>query len=599
MLADEITITTRRNQLCGDDDGGWMFTTTGIGSFGELRRQTHRLRGTEVRLQIKKELVPSDTEFENRVLQYLKETLVRVPCRVRFIGLNQTTNWDRGWTRDPSILAERILSAIQEKASDDLSGELISSETRTKRLSSAKLWQEIELEMREKLRWHVVQGELPKRMGMFRAHMPYFELSGGPCLAFLRVTENDSQREVESMEGADYIEPEPTSTVAWKGMRSAQRFSDIGNFFLEIDWTSEKAGEISVNRWDVKSSTEANIAKRTLADGLRKELIAFISKHKQSVYETLNSRLANASFSSGSPYWLQAEGDSRHWAPVQFPASSSETPQRRYSISNRVVQVPARLHAYEPPHNYKWIGWPSYGADPDRMVALARGRYLELMPIFDAPGRRSSQPFVGSAFPPEWGGVLGVRVRELYGWTSGVFVWNQNSFLVGAFSRENWRAVAELFKEFDRVDRPKFNPLTNRDQLINDRAFLANFLGQLIMRNLGDHWCALLESDEEVRDAVGTLFQASGFREHYCDAEGYQRWVRVSSCGWEAIERDTWKIKELLSKPSDEWLVAVSDKSENRLFRGLAAAGDPWNTPVNRPGRPRKELGQLQDTGET
>ena len=69
MLADQLTVTTRRSQLCGDEDqSGWVFETEGIGSFGELRPQVHRLRGTEVRLRIRETLAKSAAQLEKQVV---------------------------------------------------------------------------------------------------------------------------------------------------------------------------------------------------------------------------------------------------------------------------------------------------------------------------------------------------------------------------------------------------------------------------------------------------------------------------------------------------------------------------------------------------
>jgi hypothetical protein len=63
MLADRVTIRTRRSQEPGDSDNeGWNFETEGVGSFGELRRDSSIAPGTEVRLRLKSEVIGKNIE---------------------------------------------------------------------------------------------------------------------------------------------------------------------------------------------------------------------------------------------------------------------------------------------------------------------------------------------------------------------------------------------------------------------------------------------------------------------------------------------------------------------------------------------------------
>jgi hypothetical protein len=157
MLADQVTITTRRSQLCRDEDpNGWSFETDGVGGFGELRRQSHRVRGTEVRLRIRRQLATRIEDFEEQVAKYFAHVLVRVPCRFRFSGQTKSTNWAPGWTRSSEVFITNILTDISGKTETSEGEELQSSKERAKRLLAAKEWSEIENEIKVTLRWHVV-----------------------------------------------------------------------------------------------------------------------------------------------------------------------------------------------------------------------------------------------------------------------------------------------------------------------------------------------------------------------------------------------------------------------------------------------------------
>jgi hypothetical protein len=175
--------------------------------------------------------------------------------------------------------------------------------------------------------------------------------------------------------------------------------------------------------------------------------------------------------------------------------------------------------------------------------------FLELVAVFDGPATISSKPFVSSAFPPEWPSVLGFAFNDLYNWNSSVFVWNRNNSLVKAFAPESWRAVSGLFANLNDGPNSKFNPLTHRDQLINDQGFLASFIGNIAAKNLSEYWHGLLEADRDVCAAVEGLFGRTGIQEHIFGRESGHAWFAISAEGLRTIVkdyRDTEKIKKLL-----------------------------------------------------
>ena len=88
MLADEVEITSTRSPLCGDHDApGWTFHTRGVGSFGELRKLPQApfpSGGTRLIWKLAKTHTQDPAKFAHDLLAYLKETLIRIPCRFEF-----------------------------------------------------------------------------------------------------------------------------------------------------------------------------------------------------------------------------------------------------------------------------------------------------------------------------------------------------------------------------------------------------------------------------------------------------------------------------------------------------------------------------------
>jgi len=85
MLADEVTIETRRWQECGDaaENCTWQFRTTGTGEFGELKKLPWKagdVAGTTVVWRIRKEAALPEEQLEKALGEYLEEKLAHSPC---------------------------------------------------------------------------------------------------------------------------------------------------------------------------------------------------------------------------------------------------------------------------------------------------------------------------------------------------------------------------------------------------------------------------------------------------------------------------------------------------------------------------------------
>lgn len=575
MLADQLIITTRRSQLCDDEDAsGWVFETEGIGSFGELRRQSYRLRGTEVRLRIRKTLTKSAAELEKRVTEYLRNVLVRIPCNLRVIGPTQNLNWKPGWIRNSQDFASVIFEKVKPQEDIAIEGKLLSKENREKRLRTADLWRNIEAQVKATLRWKIYEGELVNGMGFYRAHLPYFELAGGNSLAFVWLTVDQGKTEVVKVDKGHYLELSSETTQAWQGMRYAGPRSEYGHFFVELDWTSPEAGQVSVDRWNVRGSNNSVVAAEDLKKKLRREIWGFV-KSEKSAFNQLNARLSETSHDIGNPQWIKVEEDKLYWLPVRFPNKIRGDDTANESINDRRLYSIPFMRPYGATYEWEGLGWSQWATEPDRVVVSQNTFGFELVPIFDQPVKVASCPYVLASFPSEWNHVIGVFCDDLYGKYQSITVWNKNNPVVKKFSSSSWGAVREIFAGPMKVEPREINPLSHRDQLLNDEGFLANFIGKVISGEHVELWTALLENDADLGAAARSLLEVDGIQECYFRGENFWMALRATSLrrvGGTGSGSD--EMKKLLPKPPAEWI--IRREAHPRLWGRFRGEPDPW-----------------------
>jgi hypothetical protein len=264
MIADRVEIWTRRDPRGGSDDGtGWHFETEGVGTFGELRKAPDAPLGTKVRLRLRKDLLGGSVQaWGARLSEYVRETLIRVPCRVRFEDTcddGEAFALDRGWALRPEERFDLLVSKSNPNQKHEPSdSEIVTSALRKAQTAEDEQWNRLREKMRLAIRWQEVSGDLPDHLGQYRVHIPYFDLMGGISLAFL-----DLEQGMESLYCMPFLKHGACHSnsmrgrLAWKGMRTVgSGFSDtdIGGLFdaymglVEIDMTSSSAGVISVDR---------------------------------------------------------------------------------------------------------------------------------------------------------------------------------------------------------------------------------------------------------------------------------------------------------------------------------------------------------------
>ena len=200
-FADRVVIRTKRTQQPGDSDNeGWNFETEGVGSFGELRRDGSISPGTEVRLHLRHEVTGKNPLiWYETLVKYIRRELSRIPCEFSIkanIAGAVSLQLKPGFTYDASRLAESISQELGQnhRLSAEPPIELLTRKRREELEAQKQYWAATRNELREKLRWHVKEGELPERLGVFRIHLPYFGICPrtSSCIPSLTATEGPS-----------------------------------------------------------------------------------------------------------------------------------------------------------------------------------------------------------------------------------------------------------------------------------------------------------------------------------------------------------------------------------------------------------------------
>jgi hypothetical protein len=302
MIADQVTILTRRHNSCDDSEpNGWAFETEGVGGFGELRKIPPGTGGTQVRLRLRDEISAGDpARFFEEITSYVRRTVVRAPCVLRlhsdFLDVNASCG--PGWLLDRPVLTDFVLKGLEGESNEGPPPGALPAAKRRDLQERSVHWEQVKQEAIAALRWHTFSGDLPSNEGAYRVSIPFFELAGGNAFAFLRTRDSDNKLLLEQIgHGRVYI-PRGRKIDAWRGMEVKSKTyegSHLSNSdhvgVWEVDWEAPEAGSVSVNRNDFLLSEEAKASAAWLAKRVVDEYGLLAERSKGGFFSSLNYRL--------------------------------------------------------------------------------------------------------------------------------------------------------------------------------------------------------------------------------------------------------------------------------------------------------------------
>ncbi|WP_175518129.1 ATP-binding protein [Sphingomonas sp. OK281] len=189
MLANALTITTRRSQEAGDHDAsGWQFAINGLDGFGELSKDTRAGKGTVVSLELKDSaLEPSPESFFKRLQVYVSQTFRWLPCKLVLrddVGVSDPVAMGPEWAHDVAFDKEKIVASIFRNDEPGKKGFASEEETEIFLAKSRRVKSMTDI-ANSALRWTpVVEIKLDNDEGVLRGSIPYFLIDGSSSVLF-------------------------------------------------------------------------------------------------------------------------------------------------------------------------------------------------------------------------------------------------------------------------------------------------------------------------------------------------------------------------------------------------------------------------------
>lgn len=609
MIAERVRIRTRRSLGPRDGDAtGWCFETEGVGSFGELRRDTSLARGTRVELRLRSEIADDSKEFFLQLRKYLQDIIAIAPCEVILRSSfpdAPALAVGAGWTLD----RRRVVSqAMEEQLRDPVLGlgvirtptELTPKESQDRRESQQKEETQLVGDALRCLSWCERSGELPGRLGRFRLTLPYFVLPGGASLAFLRIQEAEKLLRVANVRLGHMIIPKVRSISSWKGIRVAAGgvSADPPCVLIEVDFEDNRAATVHVSRDVMTENASAVEAMEWLQQREVRELVRdFLKANAASEFAWLNHRIAGAEcVEVPNPKWVAVGDRSGHgvWRAVSFPAVSTlpswvftRAPTRGVTWKGRPVDIVQCLRGAGEKEHYDGLSWAGAFEAPDRIVAYEyyRPMVVPLWTLKVSKGRRASAGVVRtSRLPPSWKSLCGVQFAHFAKMFEGATVWNREHPLVRALTPEAWGWASGLRVEF--VD-----PLAISAEILSDRGRAAAWMLRILGSGLRELWLGCGERSPSFVEGLWQLLFAKGARSALClwlEAASDSRLRIVGPDRWETCKERS-DVERWMPDPGDEWRLegGVDEAAEGmRAVRRARLRGRASRGPAGRKSGP-------------
>jgi len=599
MLADRVVIRTRRSPEAGDIEAGWRFETSGVGAFGELRMDNGTDAGTEVTLFLRSDVVGENAEtFYEHLAGYVADEISRTPCVVDFssdLGKSRVLHFQPGWTLTVRELSKMVVGQLQPKRRDtpEVPRELVPSELAEEIESVEQHWRQVAESAAAALRFATTEGSLPNDSGFYRLHLPYFMLEGGASLAFLNVELNGPPiRLLPIGKGYSFI-PRGRHKFSWKGVgvspswgMERTRHRRFGTVFsgrwpgiVEIDWTSDAVGRISVDRREFIAENEAHGHVASAESSMRDMARAFAADHLGSAYDLLNFRIAGAAPPKEAVHnWIRwphsRETRETDWVSMNFPVIDSLTyiytslPGPLHSTQAPVETVPALPGPTEDDH-YDGIAWHSRAVAPDRIVIAPSYRFT-LSPMWTKPAdpaQSHNLEMLTCNFPDGWKDLVGAHFRHYSRAGGDAYIWNPNSQVL--------KLVTPDARSWSRTTfGSSLDPLEHQEELLSEAERVACWVLMCLQADSHTLWRGLAEHHPGFLETVwNSMFPLEGGDSSpevlHCVEDSTSTRLRIlSPRGWKVV-RDSDEMAARLGDPGPEWrLQAAGSRKDARLRKG-------------------------------
>ncbi len=257
MLADGVSLRTKPDPLRGFSEDGWVFTTEGVGAFGELRPEQRGVSGTEVELRLRPDIVG---DYDSKGIYYLvlhqvREAFDHVPCQLQIHGANgEERDFAAGWLKSKDEMKQEVLRQLTDFiGTQDRNlpvelqepGEL--EQAALVGAEAAQLMSDAESTL------HIYMQEYDADGLRVRVCIPYFDLEDGPCLALVKPKRTSGEYCLLDLKGNTVAWlPECKTRTSFYGARISSNFRTSAirwhRPFISIDVHTDKFGTVTADR---------------------------------------------------------------------------------------------------------------------------------------------------------------------------------------------------------------------------------------------------------------------------------------------------------------------------------------------------------------
>jgi hypothetical protein len=577
MIADKLEFRTVRSREAGDpvlESTGWRFESEGVGSFGELRKDDTLPKGTMVRLQLRSEFVGEDIAEARRKIEEFVLNLVRfVPCKFQYESAefpDGEVACGPGWVWSIQSFRAAVLDQITKEQlfkGQELPTHLVPKLALQKQKERESYWKKIHSQIEQTLEIVTREDALPDGFGRIRIHAVFFNLHRGTSLVFFD-SDTASGTELKELEFGGAFLTNNSATMSWKGMvisaqgrdgarRHRSEFNRYSSTFVEIDWTSNAAGRIFVNRNVFVPSDRANDLLSWVRKRVEQTWLEILERHSHSDFAFINYRTLDLDSETEIPCnWIYQELDRLELRAVRFPIVHNVEEEENDTEPDRLVFK----SGYENPvtvlrdietstQDISFTGWSHA---PDKVVTIASPD-LQIVSLWTSAPRRSAiLGFATSSFPKNWKHVCGSD-------TNGDNVWNREHPAVKVVTPTVWKWMQDHLTELK--DPPGFET-----ELTSDPARVAAWILRLLSLDSNELWEGIEDRYpqfmEKVWAAVSGLFP-SGFKNQFVFVarDDASKIHVIDVLGWHIYEDEA--AKAWLPDPDDEWILLEPDNMES------------------------------------
>jgi hypothetical protein len=585
LIGSRLCLRTRRSIEAGDDEGGsgWTFVSEGLTDFGELRRNGDCPLGTEIELQIRRDVMRGGTQkFAEKLDEYVRTTVRRVPCHFTFVargsGLEPFT-CEPGWIDHGQDAEEAMLSSMSahERKLPVADVDLLSSEMRRDFERNRERWRKVQAHAAQRLKMTLEEGDMPDNLGSYRISQGHFQICDQPLLVYLDLVESDSETQVRPIEGGLAVAMGSDVVLSWNGMRIDGNAAhpaygpeaDLrqSGIYFEIDWTDNSAGELAVDRGHVALSNKAESALSFVRGRALSLQEQFVREHEDSPLALLNAHVAETTIDVvDSSLWPQIpENDSEApvaLAPMSFPAVDHG------SLRPVLSFVPVSDEPVDDNRQLRWRGqpistlramqlasggsWTWHGLlFAPQFLGVQAGQNDTTRPIPIWTGYRACESAHGEfvvEFPPAWKHLACVNIAM----DSEPKHWNAAHPLVQAVDAAGLKWVEE------RLDSSR-DPVPHEEELLQSPGRVGAWIMLCIEEEERALWAGLQERAPSLLPKAWELLGLGEGDEILEWEEGYfERSLRsLSPHSWEEDVADQ-GIVEAVGDPGGEWWLTTA-----------------------------------------